>query len=253
MVVKARINGGPVLRLLLDSGAQYLVLDRKAAAKSACRGTTDLDLVGVGAATPDAVKRGRAETVQVDDLTVRDVPLLVEDRNLADGIQGVLPLSIFANFLIHLDVPGKNLDLLPYSAEEAEPAGALQAIASNRVLFVRGTVNERSEGYFLLDTGAAYSAISQKLARQLNLPQLLADRVALRGGTMDMDAPLFRGAIRVRFGSRELATDPVVAVDLDTASRFHHLEVSGLIGYPALCDSVLTVSYRDHFVSIDPR
>jgi hypothetical protein len=34
LLVKARINGGPQLRLLLDSGSQYVVLSRKAAARS---------------------------------------------------------------------------------------------------------------------------------------------------------------------------------------------------------------------------
>src|SRR5215469_10046811 len=56
MVVQARFNGGPVLRLLLDSGAQYAVIDRKAAAKSGCIGGSDLDLIGAGASTPTVVK-----------------------------------------------------------------------------------------------------------------------------------------------------------------------------------------------------
>src|SRR5467141_2497935 len=34
MLLKVRINGGPALRLLLDSGAQDIVVDRKAARKS---------------------------------------------------------------------------------------------------------------------------------------------------------------------------------------------------------------------------
>jgi hypothetical protein len=34
------------------------------------------------------------------------------------------------------------------------------------------------------------------------------------------------------------------------ASRYRNLEIVGLIGYPALRDSVLIVSYRDAFVRI---
>src|ERR1700693_5460466 len=49
LLVTARINGGPMLRLLLDSGTQYVVLNRKAALKSGCAGGSDLDLVGAGA------------------------------------------------------------------------------------------------------------------------------------------------------------------------------------------------------------
>lgn len=253
LVIKARINGGPVLRLLLDSGAQYVMLERKVAAKSGCSGGTDLDLIGAGATAAAVVKTQRAQTVQVGDLTFRDVPVLVENRALADGIQGVLPLSLFAEFLIRLDIPGKNLDLLTYAPESEEPAGALQSVSSNRVLFLRGTVNERAEGYFLLDTGAAYSAISRKLARELKISESLADRIPLQGGTTSLEAPLLRGAVRLRLGSQEIAAEPVVAVDLSIASRFHGLEIQGLVGYPALSNSVVTVSYREHYIRIEPR
>jgi predicted aspartyl protease len=253
IVIKARVNGGPILRLLLDSGAQYVVLDRKAAAKSGCSGGTDLDLIGAGATDAAVVKMHRAQTVQIGDLMLRDIPVLVENRTLADGIQGVLPLSVFAGFLIRLDIPGKNLDLLPYTPDGEEPAGALQSVSSNRVLFVRGTVNERTEGYFLFDTGAAYSAISRKLARELNISESLADRIPLQGGTTSLEAPLLRGSVRLRLGSREVAADPVVAVDLSAPSRFHGIEIEGLLGYPAFCASVLTVSYRKNYIRIEPR
>jgi hypothetical protein len=43
------------------------------------------------------------------------------------------------------------------------------------------------------------------------------------------------------------------AVDLSTASRYHQFEVSGLIGYTALHDSMLTINYRDDLIRIDPR
>src|SRR5215475_11580428 len=48
LIVKARVNGGPELRLLLDSGASMITLDTRAAAKSNCVGGIDYDLVGAG-------------------------------------------------------------------------------------------------------------------------------------------------------------------------------------------------------------
>ncbi len=253
LVVTTRINGGPPLRLLLDSGAQYVVLDRKSAMKSGCTGGTDLDLIGAGASAATVVKTQRAETVQVGDLTLRDVPVLIENRTLADGIQGALPLSIFSGFLIRLDIPAKTLDLLPYPDQQAPSSGDLRSLSSNHLLFLKGTANDSREGYFLLDTGASYTAISRNMARQLAMPEPLADRVPLQGGTVAIDAALLRGSFRLRFGSRELETQQVVAVDLSTASRYHQLEIAGLIGYPALCNSVVMVSYRDNSVRIEPH
>jgi len=252
LLVKARINGGPPLRLLVDSGSEYVVLDRQAAARSGCTGGEDLDLVGAGASSPAIAKRVRADSLEVGDLTLRGLPLLISDRSLADGVQGVLPLAIFAGFLIHLDIPAKELDLLPYP-EPADRAGGLPLLSSNQLLFVKGIVNDTHEGYFLLDTGAAYTAISRNLARQLHISEVMSDHVPLQGGIASIDAPLLSGSVRLRFASTRAAAGPVVAVDLATASRYHNFEVSGLLGYSALCDSVLTVNYRDNLLRIEPK
>jgi Aspartyl protease len=200
LVVKARINSGPVLRLLLDSGTQYVVLDRKAALKSGCSGGDDLDLVGAGAPAATVVKMQRAATVQVGDLALHNIPLLIEDRAIADGIQGAMPLSFFFGFLIRLDIPRKNLDLLPYPDQQSGPDSVLRSFPNNHLLFLKGTVNESRDGYFLLDTGASYNAISSSLARELNISDVFAERAPLQGGTAKFDAPLLRGSVRLRLG-----------------------------------------------------
>ena len=253
LLATVRINGGPSLRLLLDSGADYVVLNRKAALKSGCTGGTDLELIGAGAPSASVVKQLRANTLQIGDLTLRGVPLLISDRRLADGVEGVIPLSVFAGFLIRLDIREKDLEFLPYPTEQMDPDGALPVLSSNRLLFVQGTINETHHGYFLLDTGAWYTAISRNLARKLKLSETLAPRVALQGGIAPIDAPLLSSWVHLRLGSRSLATGPVVAVDLSTASRYHDFEVSGLIGYTSLCKSVLIVNYRDRLIRIESR
>jgi hypothetical protein len=198
------------------------------------------------------VKHLRADTVRIGDLTLRGVPLLIVERELADGIQGVLPLSVFAGFLIRLDVAGNALRLSPYPTGSVDQTAAIGILSNNQLLFVKATVNETHEGYFLLDTGASYSAISLNLARELHFSDLLAHHVALQGGTAAMDAAVLSGSVRLRFGS-QIAAGPIVAVDLSTASRYHEFEVSGLIGYTALRDFMLTVSYRDGLIRIDPK
>jgi hypothetical protein len=253
MIVKARVNSGPPLRLLLDSGASTITLDARAAAKSNCAGGTDLDLVAAGAQAPTGVKQIRAATVEIGALVLRDLPVLISGKHVVDGVQGVLPLSVFSAFLIRLDVPRKTLDLLPYPAASTEGSDALPALSSNNLLFVRGTVNECREGYFLIDTGASYSAISKTVARELRISETLAERVQLEAGTTELDAPLVHSDIRLRFGSRKLGAGSVVAIDLSLSSRYHNLDIAGLLGFPALSGSVLVVNYRDGLVRIDPR
>jgi hypothetical protein len=249
--VQVRINGGALLELLLDSGAQTVVLDRATAARAGIAGGNEWDLVTPG--SPAAVARETAaDTIQVGDLTLRDVPVLVVDRHFGDGLHGVVPLALFREFLIRLDAAAKTLDLMPYPAALPDAVAGIPAISNHQLLFLRGTVNDRG-GYFLLDTGASYNAVSRNLIREMNIPERFLPRVGLRGGGSEIDAPLIGGGLSVRFGAQEIAMLPLVAVDLSTASRYHGMEVAGLLGYPALRDSVLTVSYRDGLVRIEGR
>src|ERR1035438_8937919 len=59
LLLKVRIDSGPVLRLLLDSGAQFIVLDKAAAARSRLSGGSELDLIGVGK-RPKAARMAKA-------------------------------------------------------------------------------------------------------------------------------------------------------------------------------------------------
>ncbi len=81
------------------------MLDRSAALHSRCLGGVDLEVVGATATA--RVKHQTADTLELGNLTLRSVPILVSDRSIDAGIQGVLPLSIFSDFLIRLDFPGE--------------------------------------------------------------------------------------------------------------------------------------------------
>jgi predicted aspartyl protease len=253
LMVRARVNGGPLLRLLLDSGTQYVALDRGAARKSGCTGGRDLDLVGAGAGQAGLAKSMTAESVAIGDLTLRNVPLLVTDHKLADGIDGAMPLSLFDGFLVRLDLAAKTLELYPYPSDGEDTTGAVKAALSNRLVFLKGQLNGDEAGYFLLDTGASYNAIARNLGGRMSMAAALVPAVSVRGANGALDAPLFPDAVRLRFGSVVLQADPVVAIDLSIASRYHKLEVAGLIGYPALRDSVVTIDYRDVLVWIEPK
>ena len=120
LLLKVRIDNGPVLRLLLDSGAEFIVLDKKAAAQSGHANGSEFDLVGMGG-SPKAARMAQAGTVAVGDLVFQDCRLIIAAGKMADGVDGVIPLSLFAGFLMRLDLPGKKLDLRPYP-----PAGSVE-------------------------------------------------------------------------------------------------------------------------------
>jgi hypothetical protein len=253
VLLKARIDGGPQLRLLLDSGAQSIVLDKRAAARSGYSAGFEVDLVGAGSAAKTARVTYTA-TVTIEDLVLRHCRTVIVESKLLEGIDGVIPLSLFSGFRIRLDLPGSALDLQPYAPVQAgQEEGFLPARNEDELLFLPATLNDAHDGFVLLDTGSSFNAISHDTARVLKVRQVLSSPVSLLGGVGAIEGYLVPSGVRFRMGTRAVAVDQVVAVDLAGMAGRHRFEVAGLMGFPALRRSVLTINYRDGLVRFDAR
>ena len=250
LFLKARVAGGPTLRLLLDSGAQNIVLDKHAAAALNRQPIPTLDLVGFGSSAGSARRLAPAD-IEIDGLTLRACDILAVDSRLLEGIDGVIPLAVFDNFLVRLDLHAKTLDLGPYPSDApiADPAYS-PARAEHRLLFLPGVVNGLHSGYLLLDTGATYSALSLPAARRTKDYRVTPTTVPLRGAGGDADGFPLPAGIQFRVGSRTLSADPAIAIDLSEFNRRYPFEITGVVGFPALSRSVVTVDYRDGLIRI---
>ena len=249
LLLEARINGGPLLRLLLDSGAARIALDARASSRSGVAAPAESHLVGIGDSPSVSARTGVASTVDAGPLQYRDCQVDVAPRGLASGIDGVIPISLFAGFLVHLDFPGKALDLTPYPELGLVPSGFEPATLRDGLLFLRGAMNNAPPGNILLDTGACYSAVSRRTARLLT-SSLLAP-ADLRGPNGPVDGGFLEESVRFQVAGRSLTGEPVVALDLAAFNALNDIETDGVLGYPALRYSVLTVDYRDALVRID--
>ena len=156
----------------------------------------------------------QAGTVAVGDLVFHNCPLIIADGKLLDGIDGVIPLSLFAGFL---DAPGHYREE-PSNCGRTRPAGRLKTRASltsahpTTFSLSKATLNDSREGYVLLDTGASFNVISEGTARALKYPRLFGSAVPLRSGTGAIEGTAFPMEVRFRFGSRVVAANPVVVV-----------------------------------------
>jgi predicted aspartyl protease len=250
---KTRIDGGPVLRMLLDSGAQHIVLDKWAAAKVGRKTGSGFELVGVGASSRSC-KRAAPGTLQIGDLTLKDCDILVVDGQILEGVDGVIPMSLFAGFLVRLDVPGKVLNLDAYPAgRPVEDSSYLPVRADNRLFFLRTVLNQSQPGYVLLDTGATYSALSPDAARASRNYWSLGNAIALWSSAGGIEGFALPHGVRFRCGPRVFSGDPAVVVDLSDFARHHHFDIAGILGYPALRNSIVTMNYRDGLIRIEGK
>lgn len=250
VTLSVQVNGGPPLRLLVDTGAQDIVISQKAATRSGLEASKERQMVCAGGAPRSILRDGIAGTVSVGPVSFRDHLVLVTSAKFRDGLDGVIPISLFRGFLMSLDFRGKTIELTPYPEEKLEASdGFAPVLLTNTILLTKGRVNGGDPGYVLIDTGSVFTAVSQTAGRpwisRLDPPVgvLSAD------GRLQAASPL-ASTVRFEVAGRELRADKVVALDLKTISHFNDVEVTGVLGYPDLRNKVLTVSFRDSMVRI---
>ena len=242
------INGGRPLRLVLDSGAESIVIGAKVAHALGLSGGSEMDLVGLGTRPARA---GMAESVEVGSVSFRNCRVALVDGKVVEGADGVIPLAMFSDFLMRLDMPKRTLGLIPYSSEQGPAVSSHSAVGKSGFLLVGTLLNQKHQGYVVLDTGAYCSAISREVAGTLSGSRILAD-LRIGAGTGAATGQLISGDVHFEIAGRELVPERVVALDLLNLSRHYGVEVVGVLGFPALSPYVLTIDYRSGLVKIEP-
>lgn len=247
VLLHVRINGGRSLRLVLDSGAEFLVIGAKTARSLGLSAGPELEMVGLGTRL---ARVAVAERVEIGPLSFRNCPVTFVDSTVIEGADGVIPLSLFSGFLLRLNLPEKTLGLIPYP-RELDPAVQLnQENTRHRLLLVETELNGKQSGYVILDTGAYCSAITREVAGTLGGSHFVPG-VQLAAGTGAADGERVSSTIHFAIAKQDLVPSEVVALDLSNLSRHYGVEVMGVLGYPALINYVLTVDYRNGSVKIE--
>ena len=164
VLLHGRINGGRPLRLVLDSGAEFIVIGAKAARSAGISARSEMELVGLGS-RPARV--GRAETVEIGPVSFRNCRVALVDGNVVEGADGVIPLSFFSDFLLRLNLPEKTLGLIPYPREQDPAIPSTRGVTQRDLLLVAAVLNGKQSGHVVLDTAAFCSAISREVAGTL--------------------------------------------------------------------------------------
>ncbi len=249
LALKARIAGGGTLNLLLDSGAEDLILPRRTAGRLGLRPESSVDVVGFGASIRPTTRLAPAR-LETGGLALDDCPVLATDQPMREGVDGVVPMAFFASFLLRLDIPAKLLDLDPYpTGKSGDAADFVAARADRNTLFLPSQMDGRL-AYLMLDTGAGVSGVSPRTASAWRNYAARSRNISLAGGAGRVAGLLLPEGVTFRVGGQMLAADPAAVVDLSGISIAHRFEISGVIGFPALRRSVVTVNYRDALVRL---
>ena len=184
------------------------------------------------------------------DLQFRNCLVYVTSQPITEGADGAIGASFFQKFLLRLDARRQTLDLSPYPSAPAASNGELPFYSVDQLVIVPAVVNGRRTGYFVLDTGAAHTAVDRSIAaaeRPTDTPRVLG--LAAAGG--DVAGAASVGPLSFKFGGREFTEPEVATFDFGPASKSYGVRISGLLGYPLLRRSVLRINYRDGLLGVD--
>jgi tetratricopeptide (TPR) repeat protein len=100
-------------KLLLDTGATGLLVDRRVAEKAGITKISDSKVGGVGDKGNADSYIGYADSIKIGELEFRDCRVEVLDKRSVMGDDGLIGADVFEDFLVDIDFPNQKLKLTP--------------------------------------------------------------------------------------------------------------------------------------------
>ncbi len=246
LIVMARINGGRPLRLVLDTGARGIVVYRSSARGLALEPVVESQVGGLGTGGTAQSTLSLAETVALGDLRFRDCLIEVTNHQIASGADGVIGSGVL-NGSWSESHPAQGCWNWSRGAIRMPLlcAGEQRAVNLGGLLLMRARTGSGSEGWFLVDTGAAFTAVDRDMA-PVGLQSMPVD---LSGAQGDAGASRL-SLLSLHVAGRSLADPEAIAIDLDGISQHEGVEISGILGYSLLSRWPLTMDFHNGLVRI---
>ncbi|MFN8007984.1 MAG: aspartyl protease family protein [Terriglobia bacterium] len=263
--LKARINGRNWIELQLDTGARGVLIHRKLAEKLQVQMVSGSRVMGAGDEGKRKAFVGLADSIEIGGVQFKDCTIHVSDKKLVGDFHGLIGSSVFAQFLICLNLPKNQIQLQPLPPIQGKryddphawsqldrtaiPELAEMVPARNWGHILLDTlVNGRSRGFFILDTGAAESIINLELAQKVT--SLQPAGVTIRGLSGDVKKTMMAQEILLQVGNFRQQNDGMLAMSFKKMSKDVEFEISGLLGYPLLSQILVYLDYRDGLVNL---
>ena len=237
IVVLGRINGSGPIELVVDSGAEQMVLSQQVAEAVGIRAITQTISAGVGEVGMRGLDFGRVDSLEIGSFEVRNIPAIIKNppltlagipsRRVPDSIS---PLAFGLSVVI--DYRNNHLILAEHLPDE--PADVELPMRVQRLAVVRGVVNGEHPKSFVVDTGGEVISISLGTAAVLRM--MPARHIPLRVfGTSgwDQDAFLLPG-VDLAFRDIEYDNFSVVVLNLHRPSALIGFHIGGIIGHEFL-------------------
>jgi len=257
-------------KLLLDTGAHGIVIDRKIAQKAGLTKISDTTVGGFGDQHKSAGYFAMTNVVKIGALEFRNCTVTVIDKGSVLGEDGLIGTDVFEQFLIDLDFPNKKLrlgNLPPRPDENLDKAGYVSSAHRFRpadfsfsfapvyrfghLLLIQAEVGDSSDqSLFAIDTGAQRNLFSVNATRETSKIEENS-HIGIKGLSGSVKRVYDAQKTALHFANVQQYADKETALNLDSMSNDSGTEVSGVLGVLNLRTLDVTIDYRDGFVGFD--
>ena len=114
-------------RLLLDTGASGIIINRRAAEKAGLKRISSVQFTGIGDKGQRDAYFAVVDQVRIGDLEFRDCVVTVSEKSMGLDEDGLIGADVFSSYVVDIDIPGDMLRLtpLPKRPEETEAKASL--------------------------------------------------------------------------------------------------------------------------------
>jgi tetratricopeptide (TPR) repeat protein len=112
---------GQKSKLLLDTGAGGITVNRKLADRAGVQRLADVRIGGIGDKGDTKGYAAYADSIRIGSLEFHNCPVYVIDKRSLTDEEGLVGADVFQRFLIELDFPGRKLRLSQLPARPGEP------------------------------------------------------------------------------------------------------------------------------------
>jgi predicted aspartyl protease/Tfp pilus assembly protein PilF len=251
VTVSGKINGGRQ-DFVLDTGAERTIISLDVARRRGVRPITAVQTAGVGGIGVRGLDVGRIDTLQIGDLTMRDVPCLIKNPPLgglpAREPESFSPLAL--GLSMRVDYQRRELTM-GRSLPAADYADQLP-LRMNRLALVHGRVNGSLATTFVVDTGGELISISDATAGLIQ-PRTPFRRIPLRVyGTSGWDKDAFlMPDVDLEFSRIRFSRIPVVVLNLRAPSALLGFQLGGIVGHRFLSKYRVTIDLERSVVGLE--
>jgi tetratricopeptide (TPR) repeat protein len=273
--LKVKVNGASA-KLLLDTGAGGIIIDRKIADKAGVKRITESDARGIGDKGAATGYIGFADSIQIGDLQFQGCYVDVVNRNSVLDDDGLIGADNFRSFLVDIDFPNAKFKLSPLPAySDASPKDTPEQAALEsqpkqasylhdrytapqmkdytpifrfgHMLLIPTEVNDSPPMLFAIDTGGFDNTITPDAAKQVT--KITRDEdfhvKGLNGQVKDV---YVADKANLKFARFKQDREDLVTFSLDGISNSLGTEVSGILGFRMLFLLDIKIDYRDGLV-----